>query len=117
MVLSIYVCLWTVARTQDRTGCGLLLLEPYSRREHAFVFLMIVDDALCTLPCCVPYQFLWWVVVGLLLPTGTHPISVSLPRIGGVWVSFWCISTGQLHTSVVCASTSGLSTQSSAGHL
>ena len=115
MVLSIYVCLWTVARTQDRTGCGLLLLEPYSRREHAFVFLMIVDDALCTLPCCVPYQFLWWVVVGLLLPTAHTPRSCCHGC--GVWVSFWCISTGQLHTSVVCASTSGLSTQSSTGHL
>ena len=63
MVLSIYVCLWTVARTQDRTGCGLLLLEPYSRREHALVFLMIVDDALCTHRAVCPTNSCggsWW---------------------------------------------------------
>src|SRR5699024_4548170 len=75
MVFSISVCLWTRPAPWRVPGCGLLLLAPYSRREHASVFLWIVDDALCTLPCCVPYQFLWWVVVGLLLPTGTHPIT------------------------------------------
>ena len=52
-------------------------------------------------------------------PFAAHPAhtpQVLAARIG-VWVSLRCISTGQLHTSLVCASTSGLSTQSSAGHL
>src|SRR5690625_2213429 len=51
-------------------------------------------------------------VLGLALLLPDHA-----PHHGCGGISHWCISTGQLHTSLVCASTSGLSTQSSAGHL
>src|SRR5699024_886805 len=80
-------------------GRRVLFRSPYSRTRTHHIKWTLVTHTHATI-----------VTPGPLCWPSTHPKP-------WVWISHRCISTGQLHTSVVCASTSGLSTQSSTGHL